>query len=167
MPKKKVFNGRLIKVSVLKKILPNKKKDYMEVVSHPGASIIVPVFGNKIVFIRQYRSVINEYIWELPAGIRDKGETPYKCAKRELQEETGFVADSLKKVGYIYTTPGFCDEKIFIFKAECKRRKEKSLDEMEIITTRMFDKKEIKSLLNNGKIVDSKTISALVLAGIV
>ena len=117
--RKKVFSGRLLKVFKGTKRLPNGIEAYFEEVDHPGAALIVPFIKEKIVFIRQYRGVIGKYIWELPAGTLDPGETPYACAKREVEEETGCRVKSLEKVGIIFTTPGYSNEKICVFKAEC------------------------------------------------
>jgi ADP-ribose pyrophosphatase len=164
--KKKIFEGRVFSVSTGKKVLPDKRKVYIEEVSHPGASLIVPLRGEGVVFIRQFRPVIDRYIWEIPAGTLSPGEAPADCARRELQEETGYTADSMRDLGYIFTTPGFCDEKISVFKAVCGKRKAVKRDEDELITVRTFSRTEIKKMLFNGRITDAKTIAALALAGI-
>lgn len=164
--RKKVFNGRLLKVFKGTKRLPNGKEAYLEEVAHPGAAIVIPFIKEKIVFIRQYRAVIEKYIWELPAGKLDAGERPASCAKREVEEETGYSIRNLKRLGFIYTTPGFCDEKIHIFKAECYKKKEPSTDSDEMIEVKELTKKEVRSLFKNGKLTDSKTIAALSFCGI-
>lgn len=164
--RKKVFNGNIINVFSGYKKLPTGKKAFFEEVEHPGAAIIVPFIKNKIVFIRQYRAVIGKYIWELPAGTLEPGETPFRCAKREVQEETGYAADSIRKLGYIYTTPGFCNEKIHIFRADCSRKSSLSLDENEVIKVKLFSRSETISLFSAGRINDSKTIAALSFAGV-
>jgi len=98
------------------KILPNGKSSYFEEVEHPGAVLIVPFIGEKVVLIKQYRGVIGKFIWELPAGKIDPPETPLACAKRESAEEIGYRIGDIKRLGFIYTTPGFSDEKIVIYK---------------------------------------------------
>ena len=167
MKRKRVFNGKLIKVSTLFKKIPNGKMCYLEEVKHPGASLIVPVFGKKIVLLRQYRAVIDKYIWELPAGVMKKGESPLKCAKREITEETGYEVKDVKKIGMIYTTPGFCDEVIHVFKARCVSKGIHERDEDEIIKVRLFNGAEIKEMVKSGRIMDSKTVTSLALAGII
>ncbi|NQT33373.1 MAG: NUDIX hydrolase [Candidatus Omnitrophica bacterium] len=161
-----VFSGRLLKVFKGKKTLPNGKKAYIEEIDHPGAVLVVPRLGKRIVFIRQYRAVIGKYIWELPAGTLEVNETPYKCAKREVSEETGYGVSKLKKIGFIYTTPGFCNEKIHIFEAECTCRGEKELDEDELIRLKLLTALEVRKLFLSGRINDSKTVAALAFAGV-
>ncbi|MBU1084606.1 MAG: NUDIX hydrolase [Candidatus Omnitrophota bacterium] len=167
MYRKMVFNGRLLKVFRSRKALPEGKIGYFEEVQHPGAVLVVPFVGEKVVLLRQYRGVIGDYIWELPAGKLDPGETPYKCAKRELLEETGYLAKNIKKLGFIYTTPGFCDEKIYIFTADCSGKVEASKESDEIIEVSVLGKKSIRNLFREGRINDAKTIAGLSLAGIV
>jgi ADP-ribose pyrophosphatase len=164
--RKKVFHGRIFRVFRENKKLPNGREVSFEEVDHPGAALIVPFIKNKVVFIRQYRAVIGKYIWELPAGKLDPGETPRACAKREIEEETGYVVGGLKKIGVIYTSPGFCNERIHIYKTECKDKKETRRDEDELIRVRLLTGREIRKLFAAGKINDSKTISALSFAGI-
>jgi ADP-ribose pyrophosphatase len=167
LPRSKVFNGKLIKVYKSNRKLPNDKIGYFEEVEHPGAALIVPFLKGKIVLIKQYRAVIDKYIWELPAGKLDPGETPYSCAKREITEETGYKVKNLKKIGVIYTTPGFCDEVIHIYRADCVDKKDRNLDSDEIIDVELLSKAEIKKLFKTGKIDDAKTIAALAFAGII
>ena len=164
--RKKVFDGRLLKVFTSRKILPNGQRANFEEIAHPGASLVIPFVKSKIVCIRQYRAVIDRYIWELPAGTLARGESPHACARRETTEETGYTVKSLKKLGYIYTTPGFCNEKIHIFSAECGKKIATEKDADEIINVRLLSKKEIKALFLGGRINDSKTIAALSFAGI-
>lgn len=159
-----MFGGRIIRLFAGKKTLPNGKKAYIEEVDHPGAALIVPFASGKMVFVRQYRAVIDKYIWELPAGIIDRGETPYACAKREIAEETGYSVRNLRRIGVIYTSPGFCNEKIHIFRADCGARKAPATEEHELLRVRHFSKKEVVSLFRSGKITDSKTIAALAFA---
>ena len=164
--RKEIFKGRLINLFTHTHKLPNGRDAYFEEIEHPGAAIIVPVMRGKVVFIRQYRAVIGEYIWELPAGTLNKGELPRSCARREVTEETGYKVKGLKRLGRIYTTPGFCNEAIHVYKAECSSRTSTNMDFDEIIEVKLFTKKEVRDLFKKGRIVDAKTISALALAGI-
>ena len=165
--RKTIFKGKVFDVHTGTKILPDKRKVYIEEISHPGASLIVPFKGDKLVFIRQFRPVIGKFIWEIPAGTLSPGESPVSCARRELMEETGYVAESVKKLGYIYTTPGFCNEKISVFKAVCGKKMSVKRDEDELMTVRTFSPEEIKKMLSNGRITDAKTIAALALARVI
>ncbi|MGB2631095.1 MAG: NUDIX hydrolase [Candidatus Omnitrophota bacterium] len=167
MSRKKIFKGRLINVLTEEKTLPDGRKAYFEKIEHPGAALVLPFTAKKIVFIRQYRCVIRKYIWELPAGIISRGETPYACAKREVAEETGYKVRNLRRIGTIYTTPGFCNEKIYIFSADCFKKRAPRREKDEHIKVRLFSRTEVKGLFKKGKITDSKTIAALAFAGII
>jgi len=167
MKRKKIFDGKLLKIYTSSLELPDGNLGYFEEVSHPGAALIIPFLKDKIVFIRQYRAVIGKYIWELPAGTLKKGETPYACAKREITEETGYRVKKIKKLGMIHTTPGFCNETIHIYKAECASITQHEHDHDEFIRVYPLSKNEIKKLFKNGKITDSKTIASLAFAGII
>ncbi|HNX91273.1 MAG TPA: NUDIX hydrolase, partial [Candidatus Omnitrophota bacterium] len=164
--RKKVFDGKLIKLFKTSKKLPNGKKGYFEEIVHPGASLIVPFIGDKVVLIRQYRGVIGKYILELPAGTLSKGETFRQCAVREVEEETGYKAKKITKIGYIYPSPGYCNEVIHIFRAECTDKGKTNMDADEVIKTCLYPRNAVAGLLKKGKFRDSKTIAALALAGL-
>jgi ADP-ribose pyrophosphatase len=161
-----VFKGRLLSFHVERHRLPNGHVTDLEIVRHPGAVLIVPILGEKVILIKQYRPVIDSYIWELPAGTLKKGEPPLKCAKREMAEEIGYEAANWKKIGRIYTTPGFSTERIYLYTARRLKKAPHKKEDDEIITQRAFKKREIKRLLDSGNITDAKTICALELAGI-
>ena len=167
MARKRIFKGRIFRVFAGKKLLPNGVRAYFEEIDHPGASLIIPFVSERIVFIRQYRGVIGKYIWELPAGTIDRGETPYACAKREITEETGYHVRNLKKIGVVYSTPGFCNERIHIFRADCSEKKAQKTDRDELLRVELFSRKKVVGMFAAGKITDSKTIAALALSGII
>jgi ADP-ribose pyrophosphatase len=165
---KKKFDGRLIKVFEKKTVLPNSHKMNLEIVKHPGAVLIVPYLTNKkIVLLRQYRPVIDDYMLELPAGTLAKNEKPGLCAKRELLEETGYKAKYIKKIGKIYPCPGYSTEKITFFLAQGLEKAEQSLEKDEVIEIVILTKTQIKKLFKQGKIVDAKTICALSICGVI
>ena len=113
---KNKFNGKLIKVFEKKTLLPNSETINLEIVKHPGAVLIIPFLSKeKIILIKQYRPVMKEYLYELPAGTLEKKESTRVCAKRELIEETGYRANKIRKIGKIYPCPGYSTEKIIIF----------------------------------------------------
>jgi len=161
-----LYNGRLIKLYRQKKTMPNGYNATLEVVKHPGAALIVPFIDkNRIVFIKQYRPVIDSYIYELPAGTLAEKESPLACAKREIIEEISYKACRIKRLGYIYPAPGYTTEKIYIFRADGLVRVDASPEEDEVISLEIMNRTQYLKLFNNGKIVDAKTIAALAFCG--
>lgn len=168
MTQKKIYKGKIVQLVLKRKRLPGGCVADLEIIRHPGAVLIVPFLSrDRIVLIRQYRPVIDEYIWELPAGTLNKNEAALECAKRELAEEVGYTAKSWKGIGAIYPAPGYTTEKIQLFTAKQLTRVGSCRDRDEIIRPRVFSKREIARLLAKGRLVDAKTICALVLAGVV
>ena len=163
---KQVFKGRLLKVYVGKERLPHGYVATFEMIKHPGAALIVPFLTkDKIIMLRQLRPVIGSYIYELPAGTLDKNESPASCAKREIIEETGYSAKKITLLGKIYPVPGYSTEKIFIYKAEGLKKKDRIAEPDEVIENHIFTKKQIKKLFKNGRITDAKTICGLTMCG--
>src|SRR5436853_4207004 len=113
-----VHRGRIVHLTIEDVTLPNGHVTPLEIVRHPGASAIAAVDADgAVTLLRQYRHAVGGYLWEVPAGKLDPGESPATCAARELAEEAGLVADRLEPVGSIVTCPGFCDEVIHLFLA--------------------------------------------------
>ncbi len=105
MPKT-IVPGRVITLEHKKISLPNGYIVKMDVIKHIGAALIVPFINrDKVILLRQYRPVIKKYLYELPAGTVEKGETPLTCAKRELTEETGYAAGKFTLLGACCITP--------------------------------------------------------------
>jgi len=161
-----VFKGKLLKVFVKKVRLPNGYLATYEMIKHPGAALIVPFPApGRIIMLRQLRPVIGAYIYELPAGTLDKDEPPLSCAKREIIEETGYIAGRIKLLGKIFPVPGYSTEKIFVYKADRLKKAGHRHEEDEVIEARVFSKARVKRLFKSGKIVDAKTIAALAFCG--
>jgi ADP-ribose pyrophosphatase len=162
---KKEFDGKFIQVSSYDIELSTGEKGLREVVHHPGGVVVVAQKDeNTILMVKQYRYPIKQISLELPAGRLEKDENPDLAIKRELEEETGFVAKSWKSLGYIYTTPGICDEKLYLYHATDLIFKEQKPDEGEIIEHFEYAIKEIFKLIKTGEINDAKTICALMRA---
>jgi ADP-ribose pyrophosphatase len=160
--KRTLFTGRIFDISRI--ILKDKdgNKSIRETVVHPGAVAIVPLISeDRIILVRQYRYPARRYLWELPAGTLDKKESPFSCAKRELLEETGFLAKRIRKIAEFYTCPGFCTEKMYLFVAEKLKFISQKLDSDEKIVSRIFNCHQIRHLLGKNKIMDAKTIIGL------
>ena len=167
--KKSVFKGKiLLDVHLDRVMLPNGTEVRLECIKHPGAAAIVPFLAkSEIILIRQYRPVVDEYIWEIPAGTLKRGESPLKCAKRELAEEIGYTARSIRYLRRLYTTPGFTDECIHIYKAARLKKVRMRPDADEILTVKNFTAGQIRRMFNKKKIIDAKTIAGLAACGII
>lgn len=159
---KVIYKGRLLQLNLLKVKLPNNKYSNRETVIHPGAAAILPILpGNKIIFIKQYRKAVEKYLLEIPAGTLDKGESPLSCARRELIEETGYKARSVKKILDFFPTPGYSNERIYIFKATGLVKAEKNPEEDEFLETVILPINKVKQMIKQGTIKDGKTLLAL------
>jgi len=157
----KILEARIINVR-RDDVLSPKGKCFREVVEHPGGVAIVAFKSdNNILLIKQWRYAAKQPMIELPAGKLEKGEEPINCAKRELTEETGYEAENWEYLGKIYTTPGFCDEVIHLFKATDLILKETKFDEFELIETFITPLDKAVDMVKKGEIIDSKTICGL------
>lgn len=162
-----VFNGSLLTVRRDTVELPNGKPATRELVEHPGAVAVVPVRSDgKVLLVRQYRYPVGRLTLEIPAGKLDQGEQPEDCAKRELEEETGYQAGKLRRLAAVLTTPGFTNELIHLYVAEELVLKERHPDEDEFIDVEVFSPDEIRIMIENGTLSDAKTLLGLLLAGL-
>lgn len=159
---KKIFSGRLINLRTLKVRLPDGNITTREIVYHPGAVAIVPILpGNKIILVKQYRKAVEQELLEIPAGTLEPGETPIRCAKRELIEETGYKAKKIRKILEFYPAPGYTSEKIHIFVATDIKKIKSKCESDEFIKTIILTGNQLKRLFKRGRIKDSKTLIAL------
>jgi len=137
----------------------------LAILRHPGAAAVVPFLDReRIVLLRQYRHAAGGTIWEVPAGKLDGDEDPALCAARELQEETGYRAGRIEPTGAILTTPGFTDEKIWLFSAFDLAPGESAHEDHEVIRTEVVPLARALDMIEQGEIADGKTIAALFLA---
>ena len=163
---RRIFKGRLLDLFTRRVLLPNGHATELEIVRHPGAALIIPFLArNKIILLRQLRPVINSYIYELPAGTLDKGESLRGCARREIIEETGYAAKRLTRMGRIFPVPGYSTEEITGFKAEGLKKRKSPAQNDEVIRAFTVTKKEVRRLFEKNRIVDAKTICALAFCG--
>jgi ADP-ribose pyrophosphatase len=154
-----IFRGRRLWIE--KKVIPMQngvKKE--KVIIHPGNAVaILPIDGDRCKLLRQYRYAIGQHICEAPAGTMEPGEDPAATAHRELIEETGFEAGLMTPKGFIYTTPGFTDEKIFLFEArDLSPSQEFGKDEDEVIEVMDVAVRDLDAMIRDGTICDAKTI---------
>jgi ADP-ribose pyrophosphatase len=130
------------------------------IVQHGGSAVMMPVDEKKrVLLVRQYRLPARAYLWELPAGRLDPGETALAAAKRELAEETGYRARTWKKLLSFFVSPGYVSEKMTIYLATGLKEGEAEPMDDERIETRWFTAKELDGAISSGKIVDAKTIA--------
>jgi ADP-ribose pyrophosphatase len=131
------------------------------VVRHIGSAVVMPVDEkNRVLLVRQYRLPAERYLWEIPAGRLDEGETPLQAAKRELAEETGYKARTWTKLASFWASPGYVQERMTIYLAENLTAGNASPMEDERIEVGWFTRKELLEMVENGKIQDAKTIIA-------
>lgn len=156
-----VFNGKLLKVVLRKVFVDGERESIREIVFHPGAVGIIPIHEDKVILVKQFRSPIEEEIFEIPAGKLKKGEDPEECARRELLEETGYEGD-LKRIGSFITSPGFTNEVIHIFVAEnVKFKTREFMHKGEIEKVIDIPIKDAVKMLEDGNIKDLKTAFSL------
>lgn len=165
---KRVYSGRIISVDVDEVRFPDGSVGQLEMVRHSGASAVVPLLDSRedprVLLIRQYRYAADGYVYEIPAGRLDPGEAPESCASRELREETGYSAASLRQLTTIYTTPGFTDERIHLFVAEGLTLGVSDREADEFLELHPVSLSEAVAMTQSGEIVDAKTSVALLLA---
>ena len=159
-----IFRGRIISVRQDEVTLPNGRRVTLDVVHHPGAAAIVAVDADDTVaLLRQFRHAVGGYIWEVPAGTLGDGEAPADCARRELEEETGLVAAQWTPLGSIVTTPGFCDERMWLFRASGLTLGIAQPEADERIEMRWFTPAEVDAALADGTVREGKTLVALLM----
>jgi len=163
----RLYTGRIVSLDADTVRFPDGSTGRLEMLRHPGASAVVPFLDDpgepdpRVILIRQFRHAAEGFIWEVPAGRLDPGESPEACARRELQEETGMRAKRLDRLTTIYTTPGFTDEQIHLFLAreleEGDHRRE--ADEFMELHVRRWS--EVREMIQRGEVSDGKTLVAL------
>ncbi|WP_257347849.1 NUDIX domain-containing protein [Pseudalkalibacillus decolorationis] len=157
-----LYNGKIIDLMLEDVELPDGNKSQREVVKHPGAvAVIAMTPENKMVLVRQYRKPLNRTIVEIPAGKLEKGEAPESCARRELEEETGYRSDRLTHVKSFYTSPGFADELVHLYFTDSLEKGNVQLDEDEFVELMEVTLDEAIELMMTNEIYDAKTAFAV------
>ncbi len=157
-----VHQGRVIDVGTEDVTLPSGVRTTLDVIKHPGASCVLPVYADgSVVLLRQFRHCASGHLWEAPAGTLNAGEDPVTCAHRELAEEAG-LQGQLEAAGFVFTAPGFCDEKIFLWLAWDCLAAPMARDDDEVITdVKRFSSDDVKAMIKAGEIADAKTLAVL------
>lgn len=163
---RRVHDGRVVKLDVEQVRIPNGNEVTLELIRHPGAAAVVPLDADgQVVMIRQYRHATGGWLLEVPAGKLDHpGEPPEACARREVEEETGYRAGTIEPLGWIWTTPGFTDEKIWLFVARDLVATRTALQPDEAITVEKLPLAEAVRRAQTGEINDGKSVCALLRA---
>lgn len=156
-----VFKGKILTVRCDDALLPDGTPCTREIIEHNGGACVLYEENGKILLVRQYRYPYAESIYEVPAGKMDKGEDPLSTAARELEEEGGVRAKRFELLFVDYPSPGYTNEKIYIYRAYDGERIGAHLDEDEFLDAEFIPVEKVKEMLKNGEICDGKTIIAL------
>ncbi|OQZ03098.1 MAG: hypothetical protein B6D34_09605 [Candidatus Brocadia sp. UTAMX1] len=158
-----IYSGKKINVRKDEVLLEDGRKVTREVIDHPGSAAVIPfITQDEIILLHQYRHPVKETLYEIPAGTLDKGETFFACAKRELEEETGYRAGALELLMVLYPSPGILNETMHLFKATnlVKTQTNYQLDESikGNIHVKLSDAVE---MIKKGTIRDAKTVCSV------
>ncbi|KKI54401.1 MAG: NUDIX hydrolase [Staphylococcus equorum] len=160
--KESIYKGAIIDLEVHDIELPDGQTSKRELVYHNGAVAVCAINpDNQVILVRQYRKPAEKTLLEIPAGKLELNEERESAAKRELEEETGYIAENLELITEMYGSPGFSNEKISIYLAKDLKIGEMNLDDDEFIEIETYNIDEITSMLQNQEIEDAKTIIAL------
>lgn len=158
-----IYTGRVFTITVDELTFPDGRDVRMDVVRHPGSVVLLPMTApDRILLVRQYRYVVDRWLWELPAGTREAGESLEAAALRECHEEIGKLAGRLQTLLRFFPSPGFCDEEMhFFLLSELRDRLPGETaahqDPDEILHVKEFEVSEVREMIRSGEIVDMKT----------
>lgn len=160
------FTGRVFSVVTDRVRMPNGREVAMDIIRHPGSVVLVPMADDdRVILIEQYRYSIDRWIWELPAGRVEPGESSEAAVRRECEEEIGLVPHRMEAIGELFPTPGFCDEVMRFYRVSDLRvpagGSPAERDEDEDIRVQTFELGEAQRMVADGRIVDLKTAYAL------
>jgi len=165
----RLYSGRVINLDMDRVRYPDGSSGELEIVRHPGASAVLPLMDStaagdpRLLLVKQYRYAAASYLYEVPAGRLAPGETPEACARRELLEETGCTTTHLRYLTAIYTTPGFTDELIHLFRASGLTPGTPNHEIDEFIEPAAVPLSRAIRMIHDGLIQDAKTIVAILI----
>ena len=159
------YRGVIVDVDVDMVEVANGNLTVREVVKHPGGVCVAAVDENgTVAMVRQYRFPLNEHLLELPAGKLEPNEDPFEAAQRELSEETGLTADNWQSLGFLYTSPGFSTERLYLYLATGLHRGEQHLDLNEFLDVEYHPLPELFDMVMRGELTDGKTVAGILKA---
>jgi ADP-ribose pyrophosphatase len=167
---RRVHSGRVVSLEIDTVEFPNGNVGELEMLRHPGAAAVLPFLDDpgdpdpRVLLIRQFRHATGGFMWEVPAGRRDKDEEPLDTAHRELREETGYTAARMDKLTHIWTTPGFTDEVIHLYLASGLTAGATAHERDEVLELHEFRLSEVVAMIRKSEITDCKTCVAVLLA---
>lgn len=165
MKSEKIYEGKVVNLRIDTVELPDKKYSKREIVEHPGAVGIIPVTDDDcIILVKQFRKAVEKILLEIPAGKLEVNEEPRETATRELKEETGFDSGKMEYLLEFYTSPGFSNEKVYLFLASELIEGVPCPESGEFIETVKISIVDLLKMVDRGEIVDSKTIIGINLA---
>jgi ADP-ribose pyrophosphatase len=158
---RRVYAGKVLSLDVDEVEEPGGIRAVREVVRHSGSVAALAVHDDgRVVLVRQYRYAVDEAVWELPAGRLDPGES---AARRELEEEAGLAAQRLEPLSVFYTTPGFCDETMHVFRATELAPVPPRPEADERLELKTCSLEEAREMIRRGEVREGKTLVALLL----
>jgi ADP-ribose diphosphatase len=162
--RRSIYQGRIVSLAIESHRLPDGRRADFEIVRHPGGAAVLPLLADgRILLIRQFRAAVAGEVLEIPAGRLEPGEAPEVCARRELEEETGWRAGRVAPLGQTLSSVGFCDERIHLFLADQLQPVPAAPEADEFIALLPVSLEEALRLVGSGAIIDAKTQLALLL----
>ncbi len=156
-----IYQGKILNLRCDDACLPNGEPCAREIIEHSGGASVLYVEEGKVLLVRQFRYAYGESIYEIPAGKLEPNEDPMVAAKRELEEEAGVKAGRMELLYVLYPTPGYTNEKIYIYRAYDCEKVAAHLDEGEFLDVVYIPLEKAKEMLASGELKDGKTVVAL------
>lgn len=156
-----IYQGKILNLRKDDALLPDGRPCVREIIEHSGGACVLYVKDEKVLLVKQFRYAYGESLYELPAGKLEKGEDPKVTALRELEEETGIKATDAERLFTVYPTPGYTNEKIYIYEVTDGESGEARLDDGEFLDAVFLPLDEVKEMIKAGEIKDAKTLIAL------
>lgn len=161
---RRVYDGKILSLELDEIQEKGGAKALREVVRHRGSVAALPVDDEgRLVLVRQYRHPVGQALWEVPAGLLEKGESPEQAIRREIEEEVGRRAGDLERLAVFHPTPGFCDEVLHLFRATRLEETPLRHDEDEVLQVKWFTLDEARRMMGTGDLRDAKTLIALLM----